>query len=355
MSELTGARDEGVEVLEGPELGVDRVVAAVLAADRPRRAGVVRARGQGVVGALAVDLADRVDRRQVEDVEAHLGHPVEALGRRPEGAAGDLAGLRVARRALRAREELVPAAEERARAVGAEPERPRDGEQLAQRVGEEHGLELGVLEGGEARADGTLGVGRSRDRAGDDGGRPLVERVLARPCGHPLQQEPRLGEHELHVDPGRDLDARVVLPGRDRVGPRVDLEGPLALDVGRHVGDVAVGRLAVGSHPHGVAGPAARIRGDHLRGELVVALAEDRSAYGQRLPDGGLGRLATQVDHGRDIHHGYPSNHGPTLANPNPARKPTAAGATPWDVPTAVDPVRPARRRRSSVVRLRRG
>ena len=70
--ELTGARDEGVEVLERPEVGVDRVVAAVLAADRPRRAGVLGARGQGVVGALAVDLADRVDRREVDDVEAHL-------------------------------------------------------------------------------------------------------------------------------------------------------------------------------------------------------------------------------------------------------------------------------------------
>ena len=34
---------------------------------------------EGVVGALAVDLADRVDRRQVDDVEAHRGDGVEPL------------------------------------------------------------------------------------------------------------------------------------------------------------------------------------------------------------------------------------------------------------------------------------
>ena len=48
-----------------------------------------------------------------------------------------------------------------------------------------------------------------------------------------------------------------------------------------------------------------------------MALAEDRwRDTGSGSPDGGLGRLATQVDHGGDIHDGYTSNHGPTLANP---------------------------------------
>ena len=94
-AELAGAGHEGVEVVEVAQVGVDGVVAAVLAADRPRRAGVLRAGGEGVVGALAVDLADRVDRRQVDHVEAHLGHRVEALRGGAEGAGGDGAGLRV--------------------------------------------------------------------------------------------------------------------------------------------------------------------------------------------------------------------------------------------------------------------
>ena len=186
-----------------------------------------------------------------------------------------------------------------------------------------------------------------RDRARDDGGRRLVERVLARPGGHALQQEPRLGEHELHVDPGRDLDAGVVLPGRDRVGPRVDLEGPLALDVGRHVGDVAVGLLAarVASAPGRGSGRSDRWRPPR-RASWSWPSRNTEARTGIGSPDGGLGRLATEVDHGRDIHHGYPSNHAPHTCEPEPARKPTAAEATPWDVPAAVDRARLARRRR---------
>ena len=121
--QLGGPLDEGVEVVDRPEVGVDGVVAAVLAADRPGGAGVVRLGREGVVGALAVDLADRVDRRQVDHVEAHRGHGVEPLGGGGEGAAGRPPGARVERRALRAGEELVPAAEERPRPVGVRGER----------------------------------------------------------------------------------------------------------------------------------------------------------------------------------------------------------------------------------------
>ena len=46
-AEPVGAGHERVEVLEGAEVGVHGVVAAVLRADRPRRPGVGRARGRG--------------------------------------------------------------------------------------------------------------------------------------------------------------------------------------------------------------------------------------------------------------------------------------------------------------------
>ena len=52
---------------------MDRVVPALLRADRPRASGVARLRALGVVAALAVRRADRVDRREVDDVEAELG------------------------------------------------------------------------------------------------------------------------------------------------------------------------------------------------------------------------------------------------------------------------------------------
>ena len=98
------------EVLERAEVGVDRVVAAGLVADRPRGAGIVRAGGQRVVVALAVGVADRVDRRQVDDVEAELGEARELV-------------LDAVQAAPRAREQLVPGAELGALAVDLDRER----------------------------------------------------------------------------------------------------------------------------------------------------------------------------------------------------------------------------------------
>ena len=87
------------------------------AADRPRRAGIRRRGLQAVVAALAVTAADRMNRRQIHDVEAHLGDVREAARRRRERA--------VARRRLgrRAREELVPRAEARERPLDDDLER----------------------------------------------------------------------------------------------------------------------------------------------------------------------------------------------------------------------------------------
>ena len=89
---------EGADVVDRAELGVDGVVAALLAADRVRRAGVVGAGGERVVAALARLDADRVDGREVEDVEAELGDRGDLLLDRLEAAP-------------RAREQLVPGGE----------------------------------------------------------------------------------------------------------------------------------------------------------------------------------------------------------------------------------------------------
>ena len=77
------------------------------ASRRRRRSG-----RQGVVRALAVDLADRVDRRQVDDVEAHARRS-PAAGRWRVGERAVRSATAADDRALRAREELVPGAVER--------------------------------------------------------------------------------------------------------------------------------------------------------------------------------------------------------------------------------------------------
>src|SRR5207247_6099678 len=70
---LGGLLDEAVEVGERAEGGMDGSVAALLAADRPRAAGVALLRRERVVRALAARDPDRVSRRVGRGVNAALG------------------------------------------------------------------------------------------------------------------------------------------------------------------------------------------------------------------------------------------------------------------------------------------
>ena len=174
-------RDEPVEVLQRAELGVDRVVAALRPADRPRAPGIALLGRERVVPPLAVRRPDRVDGRQVDHVEAELGelrqHLLDAL----EPAPG-------------AREELVPRAEARALALDVDLERTR-----------ERRLAVPVL-----RAE--LGRGRV----------PLVDRAGA---------EQSLGLAQLAAQvalPGRELAVELVEQRRVAVDPGLDRELPAA-------------------------------------------------------------------------------------------------------------------------------
>ncbi len=326
--ELGRPGHEAVEVLEGAEVGVDRVVPAVAGADRPGRAGVVGPGGERVVRPLAVDLADRVDRRQVDHVEAHRRHALQPLGRGLEVAAGDLAGDRVAGRALGAREELVPAAVERTLAVGVRRMRALDGQQLAQRVRVEHRADVAGLELGQPRLHWPVGVAGGRDRAAQDLGGVGGDRVLDL-GDHSLEQQRALEEHQLDVDPGRDLDAGVVLPGGERVGPRVHLERPGAGQVGRHPGLVPVDGVAELAHPDGWSPAAVRGGEHHLGAQLVVALAEHRRRHRERLTHGRLRCLPALVHQRHDVENGDATDHASTLANSNAGTQTTPARRAP--------------------------
>src|SRR5882672_3920984 len=89
---------------------MDGGVAALGAADGPRAARLAGRGRQRVVAAFAVRAADGMDRRQVDDVEAHGGRAVELRLRVLERAVPALA-------AAAAWEELVPGGEARALAV----------------------------------------------------------------------------------------------------------------------------------------------------------------------------------------------------------------------------------------------
>src|SRR5262249_7950805 len=72
-------RDEVLQFGDRAELGGDGVVPAFLRADRPRASGVARRRFERVVPPLPERGADRMDRGEVENVEAELGEPRHVL------------------------------------------------------------------------------------------------------------------------------------------------------------------------------------------------------------------------------------------------------------------------------------
>ena len=90
------------------------VMAALGATDCIGIAGIAFAGGHRIVTALAIDFPDRVDRCEVEHVEAHggdIGQPRDAIHERAV-LAGNLA--------LAARHHFIPGAEARLRPVGHE-------------------------------------------------------------------------------------------------------------------------------------------------------------------------------------------------------------------------------------------
>ena len=208
-----------------PSSRVDRVVAALVGADRPRRADVVRPGDQRVVAALAVDPADRVDRRQVEHVEAHRG---DAPGSR-SAAVAKVPCLIGRRRpadhgALGAREELVPGGEQRPLAV--DPDRVRRGSVVTS-------SRTGCSQSSSARSSaGETRANSERSVVAQRGGRAADPRPARRPARswRPGRARSAPSARSLARSssalPGADLLGHRVAPGQVRVVERLDGEGP---------------------------------------------------------------------------------------------------------------------------------
>ena len=185
----------------GAELGMDRVVAAGLVADRPRAAGVVGAGVERVVAALAVRVADRVDRRQVEDVEAELGAGAGAALRRrlkPPNERGNSSYQE-------------PKRAERAVDVDLERRGQLGGLRRAARDASTSASELGVERGRRSR------VGERR------GGAPRRARRRPRPVGGVAEDDRALAELAAQVGlAGLELARDLVAPAGEDVDPRLD-------------------------------------------------------------------------------------------------------------------------------------
>ncbi len=243
MPRLARGRGQRAQVVLGAELRVDRVVAAGGVADRPRGAGIAGRGGQRVVGALAVGEPDRVDRRQVDDVEAELGQPRQLR-------------LDTAQPAPGAREHLIPGAEpgpqpvdlDRLRLVQGDPavallhRARRRAQLLAQRD-----VVLGA--GGDG---GVLELLRRRARSA-----PGWRRGGPGALGGGLQQDdrPRTARRERSCWPAATLRCELVAPGAEHVGPGLDRVLPAPWTVDRelarpaHTAEVGVDPVQLGLVP----------------------------------------------------------------------------------------------------------
>src|SRR5260221_11457599 len=77
-SETVGRRVEAIEITERADRRIDRGMAACLTANRPRAARRVRSPVQRIAGTFAIGVPNRMNWRQVYDVEAEvskLGQP----------------------------------------------------------------------------------------------------------------------------------------------------------------------------------------------------------------------------------------------------------------------------------------
>ena len=251
-----------LEVVHRAELGVHGVVAALGGADRVRHARVVGAGDERVVAALAVLAPDRVDRREVEDVEAVLGDRRDLLLDRVQAAP-------------RAREQLVPGAEARPHAVDLD----------RQRLGERRGVgaPAGALDGGgDLRAERRVVVRRLGQLVVAQGGDRALERLavglVLGDGGRRLEQHDALGQLAAEVVlAGVDLALHLVTPGGEHVAPGLDRVLPAArrrdreLALPAHAVDVRVDRVHRRLEP----APAARRLVADDGAHDLVAVAED--------------------------------------------------------------------------------
>ena len=276
------------QVVDRPQLRVDRLVAALLGPDRVRHAGIVGPGHQRVVAALAVLAADRVDGREVEDVEAVVG---------------DRRDLRLDAReaAPRAREQLVPGREAPADAVDLERQRLLERRRLVPQV---DALDrLGEV--GAHRRLVMLGLGELRV---PHGGHRRLDRLaiggVLGGAGGLLEQRDALGQLALEVVlPRVDLAMHLVAPRGEEVVPGLDRELPATGGLDRELtlpADAAVVRV---DRTHGRFEPAlaAGRLVAHDRAQHLVAVAEDVGRDVHGVAHGPLGWVPSCVDGGRGL------------------------------------------------------
>ena len=206
-------------------------------------------------------------------------------------------------------EELVPGAEQRAGTVDVDLVRLAAGDQLADRP-----LDHDRLDGGEERGlDALLHRQRRVAQRVRRGEQQVAVGALGGAAAHALQQ-PRADLEVVgqlvRALPGLELDGDGVSPGRPRVAPGVDPEGPQARLVRHDRRGEAVDVVARRGHPDVHARPVAADLLPHDVGrDRVVALAPDRGADRHDLADDRLAGMVSVAHVRRDVVDTQPTGH----------------------------------------------
>ena len=265
---------------------MDRVVPALDPADGPRTARLARLRRERVVAALAVRAADRMDGRQVDDVEPH--------GRRALQLALGITERPVTAGHARAREELVPCGEARALAIHHQlvfPLAPRG--VGAVEVTFHQRRQRGVLRDADRRRLAR----RALDARGPRGERGGV--LTGGAAGGAAHQRRALLELAGHVLTGIHPLGEVGQPRGKRVGHGLD-----RVEIARVVGGgERPGPAVVVHEAHRRLAPGRLVRAPILEegAQHVVAFLEDVGGHLQDHPHLALDGVAPAVHDGLDV------------------------------------------------------
>ena len=255
-----------VELVERAQSGLDRGVSALRRSNRPGTARIGRRGGQRVVAALAETAADRMNRRQIDDVESQVGDAGQRSARLAERRAAGRIG------AGRSREHFVPRAEARALAVHPDAARRRVRRPRSIRIREHPRCEPVV----DGRIQALVDRRRVAQRVGTFE-QPV--RIGCRPepfgAARRLAHEQRPFEQfERDVLVRRSLRLDIAAPGLEAIDPGHDL-----VLVPAGVGGVERRRPLVaarGHQEHRRFAPACVLRGTRDSGFGVLRVAESR-------------------------------------------------------------------------------
>ena len=244
-------------------------------ADGVEAARIAGLRGHRVVLALAVDMADRVNRREIKHVEAERGDFRHARDTIVESAvlAGD--------RTLAARHHLVPGARTRGFAVDGERQRVAAAEVGAKAA--RHGGEQHIVR----QTGGVASIGKAFGCRGKHHACPLA--------GLKLGDEIHALSHiQRYVLTGVELEFELLAPRRELVGPGFD---PVQIRARHRRRETAVPAV-VGVRRHRLAAPVLRTFGapEQRRGDHIMAFAKNIRPDVNDLAGNAFNRVLTAID-----------------------------------------------------------